>query len=68
MDIAFSVRSQKEFFREAKKRDLLSLGIKSSKSHTDKFLRESIVVSAHTRNMGLQWLTIQKKVLQWFYL
>ena len=54
VDIAFSVRSQKEFFRKAKKRDLLSLGVKSSKSHTDKFLRESIVVSAHTRNMGLQ--------------
>jgi hypothetical protein len=28
-------------------------------------LREQIIVSAHTRNMGLQWLKT-KKVLQWF--
>jgi len=54
VDIAFTTRSQKEFFRKAKKRDLRSLGVKSSKGYTDKFLRDSIVVSAHTRNMGLQ--------------
>tara|TARA_B100002051_G_C16610427_1_gene572836 strand:- start:12 stop:803 length:792 start_codon:yes stop_codon:yes gene_type:complete len=54
VDIAFTTRSQREFFRKAKKRDLRSLGVKSSKSYTDKFLRDSIVVSAHTRNMGLQ--------------
>tara|TARA_B100001250_G_scaffold376105_1_gene364183 strand:+ start:237 stop:1028 length:792 start_codon:yes stop_codon:yes gene_type:complete len=54
VDIAFTTRSQKEFFRKAKKRDLRSLGVKNSKGYTDKFLRDSIVVSAHTRNMGLQ--------------
>jgi len=29
------------------------LGKKSNKNFNDKFLREQIVVSAHTRNMGL---------------
>jgi hypothetical protein len=48
------MRSQGEFFRKNKQTTLYSLGKKSNTNFTDKFLRESIVVSAHTRNMGLE--------------
>jgi hypothetical protein len=54
IDIAFSIRSQGEFFKENKTKTMYSLGKKSNKNFTDKYLRESIVVTAHTRNMGLE--------------
>ena len=55
IDIGFSIRSQGEFFRNSKSRVLHSLGAKSNKpAFKDKFLRDNIVVSAHTRNMGLE--------------
>ena len=54
IDIAFSIRSQGEFFKKNKTKTMYSLGKKSNKNFTDKYLRESIVVTAHTRNMGLE--------------
>ena len=54
IDIALSIRSQGEFFRKNKQTTLYTLGKKSNTNFTDKFLRETIVVSAHTRNMGLE--------------
>ena len=36
-----------------KQKNVEFLGQKSNKKFTDKFLREALVVSAHTRNMGL---------------
>ena len=54
IDIAFSIRSQGEFYRNNKSKTLYSLGQKSNKPFNDKFLRDNIVVSAHTRNMGLE--------------
>ena len=53
VDIMVSLRSQGEFFRKEKERPFRLLGQKSNKKFTDKFLREALVVSAHTRNMGL---------------
>ena len=57
LDCTFSVnrrlRSQGEFFREDKDLSFRSLGQKSNKSFKDKYLREALIVSAHTRNMGL---------------
>lgn len=61
VDIALNVRSTKEFFRAAKLRKFFALGNSqrdgsgsNAKAKTDKFLRETIVVSAHARNLGLQ--------------
>ena len=55
VDIALTVRSSKPFFRNAKLRKVLAMMDGSrTKSNTDKFLRESIIVSAHARNLGLQ--------------
>ena len=61
VDIALNVRSTKEFFRSKKLRKFFALGDttrdgsgSNTKAKTDKFLRETIVVSAHARNLGLQ--------------
>ena len=61
VDIALNVRSTKEFFRVAKIRSFFALGDANrdgsgskTKAKTDKFLRETIVVSAHARNLGIQ--------------
>ena len=37
-----------------KPKEVYSLGSKGNTSFNDKFLRESILVSAHTRNTGLE--------------
>ena len=55
MDVLLTVRSKKRFFRTAKKRvkeALIHDGRKIDK--TDKFLRDTIIVSAHARNLGFQ--------------
>ena len=55
IDIALTVRSTKPFFRNAKLRKVLAMMDGSrTKSNTDKFFRESIIVTAHARNLGLQ--------------
>ena len=55
IDIALTVRSSKPFFRNAKLRKVLAMMDGSrTKSNTDKFFRESIIVTAHARNLGLQ--------------
>jgi|TARA_B100001079_G_scaffold261991_1_gene263681 type II secretory pathway component PulJ len=61
VDIALTVRSQKDFFRSSKLRKFFALSDSTrdgsgtnTKSRTDKFLRETIVISAHVRNLGLQ--------------
>ncbi len=54
VDIMMSFRSQSQFYKKDKSFESLSLGKKSSKQFNDRFLREQIIVSAHTRNMGLQ--------------
>ena len=55
VDIALTVRSTKPFFRNAKLRKVLAMMDGSrTKSNTDKFFRESIIVTAHARNLGLQ--------------
>ena len=61
VDIALNVRSTKEFFRNKKLRKFFALGDSTrdgsgsnTKAKNDKFLRETIVVSAHLRNLGLQ--------------
>ena len=55
VDIALSVRSSKEFFRTSRLRELLAMTDKNrNQKNTDKYLRDTIVVSAHARNLGLQ--------------
>lgn len=54
VDIMLSVRSQNPFFKKTKSIISHSLGNKTSATFNDKFLREAIVVSANTRNMGLE--------------
>ena len=61
VDIALTVRSTKDFFRSSKLRKFFALSDatrdgsgSNTKSRTDKFLRETMIVSAHVRNLGLQ--------------
>ena len=54
-DVRLTFRSKKEFFRYKSKKDSPRLvkGIGNRTSEfTDRFLRDSIVVSVHTRNIG----------------
>ncbi len=61
VDILLNVRSKKEFYRRADLRDFFGLGDttrdgtgKNLKAKADRYLRDTIVVSAHARNLGLQ--------------
>ena len=54
IDIALTVRSTKDFFRISKPRLIFAMTDKSRNiKKTDKFLRDTIVVTAHARNIGL---------------
>ena len=53
--MALTKRSRKEFFRDAKSRSVKSLEDTTRDiSKKDKYLREAIIISANTRNLGLQ--------------
>ena len=55
VDIALTVRSTKDFYRSSKLRKIFALvDTTRDKQKTDKILRESIIVTAHARNLGLQ--------------
>ena len=55
IDIALTVRSTKNFFRNIKARFQETLNDQTRKKvKTDRYLRESIVVTAHARNLGMQ--------------
>ena len=54
VDVVIFLRSTKEFYKKPKFTELNSLKNTSNRNFTDKYLRESMVISAHTRNMGLQ--------------
>ena len=58
-------RSKDNFFKEAANRQLSGL-TNRNKNTVDRFLRDTVIVSVHTRNIGgqgLQWLRVNKKVL-----
>ena len=51
----FFKQGQKDFFRTSKVRKVLAMiDKKRDKSKTDKYLRDTIVVTAHARNLGLE--------------
>ena len=53
IDIALTVRSSKDFFRTSKVRKIFAMTDSSRNiKKTDKFLRDTIVVTAHARNVG----------------
>jgi type II secretory pathway pseudopilin PulG len=53
IDIALTVRSTKDFFRTSKAREIFAMTDTSRNiKKTDKFLRDTIVVTAHARNVG----------------
>ena len=53
IDIALSIRSTKKFFRSDKDRTKFTLNDPLRKKvRKDKYFRETIVVTAHARNMG----------------
>ena len=55
VDVLLTVRSKKKFFRTAKQRVKKALIHDSRKiDKTDRFLRDTIIVSAHARNLGFQ--------------
>ena len=55
VDIRLTFRSHKEFYRKdagaARPRTVKGLGDRS-RDYQDKFLRDSVVVTVHTRNIG----------------
>ena len=51
VDVRLTFRSRQDFFKSTKLRLMQGLGNRS-RDFEDKFLRESIVVSIHTRNIG----------------
>jgi hypothetical protein len=56
VEIALTVRSTQEFFKNSKIRKIFSLGDSTRDISTkdDKYLRDTIIVTAHPRNLGLQ--------------
>ncbi len=55
VDIALTVRSTKNFFRNSKIRDVLALKDSTrNKKKKDKYLRDTIIVTAHARNLGME--------------
>ena len=57
VDVRLTFRSKKEFFRVKKPRLVKGLGggvaqPDRTRNHDDRFLRDSVVVSVHTRNIG----------------
>ena len=55
VDIGLTVRSTQEFFRNEKIRKILALNDGARKiSKNDRYLRDTIIVTAHARNLGLQ--------------
>ena len=53
VDIALSIRSTKKFYRSDKDRTKFTLNNPlRKKTRNDKYFRETIVVTAHARNMG----------------
>tara|TARA_B100001250_G_C19761962_1_gene772893 strand:- start:90 stop:920 length:831 start_codon:yes stop_codon:yes gene_type:complete len=55
VDIALTVRSTKDFFKSSRLRKIFALADTTrDKKRTDKILRESIIVTAHARNLGMQ--------------
>ena len=55
VDIGLTVRSTKDFFRNSKIRNVLALmDTKRNKTKNDKYLRDTIIVTAHARNLGAQ--------------
>ena len=55
VDIGLTVRSQKRFYKKKRIRNIYALNDDTRKiSKNDKFLRDTIIVTAHARNLGLQ--------------
>ena len=55
VDILLSVRSKKDFYRTIKKRIKKALNDDTRKiEKEDRYLRDTTIVSAHARNLGLQ--------------
>ncbi len=54
VDIALTVRSTQKFYREKKERDIFALNDSTRNfKKIDKYLRDTIIVTAHARNLGL---------------
>ncbi len=53
VDVKLTFRSKEDFFRSAKTRKIIGLSDRNLEK-TDKYLRDSVIVSVHTRNIGGQ--------------
>ena len=54
VEILLMLRSSDDFFKTKKERNNISLvNTVRNKKNTDKYLREAIVATAHTRNIGI---------------
>ena len=54
VDIAIMLRSTDEFFKEKRERNTFALSNSDrNKEKTDRYLRDTIVVTAHNRNIGM---------------
>ena len=69
VEIFLTYRSKKNFYKSKKKRTIVSLyNTKRNLEEDDKFLRESIILSAFTRNLeAFRWKKNNRDLL-WYYL
>ena len=51
MDIRLTFRSKDDFYKEVQKKTIAGLDDRS-KENEDKFLRDSVIVTVNTRNIG----------------
>ena len=66
VDIALAVRSKNPFYNDNKKKTIFAL-TDSSRDLTrfnDRFLRDTLTVTAYARNVGLEWKIKMKKDLR----
>ena len=49
-----TLRSKNQFFKKEDDRNIKTLGLRKNKEFKDRFLRDVVIATANTRNMGLE--------------
>ena len=54
IEIMITLRSKNQFFKKEDDRNIKTLGLRKDKEFKDRFLRDVVIATANTRNMGLE--------------
>lgn len=54
IEIMITLRSKNQFFKKEDDRNIKTLGLRKNKEFKDRFLRDVVIATANTRNMGLE--------------